>query len=82
MVTVSIPTFHLWTLNKQEDVRLGNSGTIFTKGRIFVPLVGSALFEGLWTYCKADRYFRYLNLLFTKIGIFEVDLAFTNFCST
>lgn len=36
MVTVSIPIFHLWTLNKQEDVRLSNLGTIFTIVRIFV----------------------------------------------
>ena len=36
MFTLSIPIFHLWTLNKQEDVRLSNLGTIFTIGRIFV----------------------------------------------
>ena len=34
-------------------------------------------FEGLWVYCKANRYFIYLKLLFTKFGIFGVELAFT-----
>jgi len=53
-------------------------GAHFEKNVIrFSWVMDSPLLEGLWVYCKADRYFIYLNLSFTKFGIFGVELAFT-----